>query len=97
MDTATLVEKLGGPKRAAIKVDNKCRLSEMTTCWSRGEGDTVASQVECPDVLLNSERNSAVKYGCVRVLLGEANSCAVVTDQMLKFLKGKAGQGFQPS
>lgn len=92
VETATLIRTLGGPNLAAIKVDRKCQLTEMTTCWAKGPGDRVASQVECPPALLASERNTAVQYGCVRVLLGEAGACMRVTDQMLKFLKGRIEQ-----
>lgn len=88
--TTELVNALGGPDRAAVKVDSKCRLEEMTTCWVRAgpDDDRVARRVPCPERLLKSGRNSAAKQGCVYVVLGTANSCAAVTDQMLKFLKG---------
>ena len=89
--TAELVAALGGSDRTAVKVDGKCRLEEMTTCWVRAgpDDDRVARRAPCPERMLKSGRNSAVKQGCAFVLLGTANSCSAVTDDMLKFLKGR--------
>jgi hypothetical protein len=89
--TAELVAALGGADRAAVKVDGKCRLEEMTTCWVRAgpDDDKVARRAPCPERMLKSGRNSAAKQGCVFVVLGTANSCSAVTDDMLKFLKGR--------
>eukprot|EP00038_Savillea_parva_P024522 m.44283 g.44283 ORF g.44283 m.44283 type:complete len:195 (-) comp6502_c0_seq1:58-642(-) len=87
--TGALVNKLGGPRRAAVRVDSKCRLAEMTTCWRKGPEDAVAEQIDCPTALLTSSRNNAMQLGCVRVLLGEAGACSAVSDQLLKVLKGK--------
>ena len=76
-----------GPKRAALMSDQFCRLSEITTCWRKNADGTVGAQVDCPDHLLGSARNSAVLNGCHRVHLDSGGSCAFITKEMLKALK----------
>ena len=87
VSVADVLDSLGGPKRAALMADKHCRLGEITTCWAKKADGTVGAQIDCPDHLLGSARNSAVLSGCQRVHLDAAGSCTFITKEMLRALK----------
>jgi hypothetical protein len=87
VETAELVDVLGGPQRAAIMTDAQCRLSEVTTCWARNPDGTVGQQIDCPKHILGSNRNSAVNKGCLAIFLEAAGQCTTVTKDMMQMLK----------
>lgn len=84
----SLVKEFGGPTKVALKADKHCRLEEITTCWSKLPDGSVGEQVDCPDHVLASARNSAVIYSnCNSVWLDSAGSCRFINKQMRNFLK----------
>ena len=50
VSTVSLVDAIGGGKKVAIMADKACRLTEITTCWSKNADNTVGPQVDCPSV-----------------------------------------------
>ena len=76
----SILSTLGGERRVAIMTDKFCRLTEITTCWAKNADGTVGAQVDCPDHVLGSSRNSAATKGhCGKVYLDEANTCSNIT------------------
>eukprot|EP00299_Pterocystis_sp_00344_P010166 c4480_g1_i3.p1 GENE.c4480_g1_i3~~c4480_g1_i3.p1 ORF type:complete len:322 (+),score=80.66 c4480_g1_i3:3-968(+) len=65
---------LGGLNKVAFMSDNQCRLQEITMCWEKLPDGSVGDQVDCPDHVLGSSRNSAVLNGCRRLWLDKVVS-----------------------
>ena len=85
--TIALVEAVGGGKKIAIMADKSCRLTEITTCWSKNTDNTVGEQVDCPQHVLGSSRNSAVKKGCMQLFLDAAGGCSKISNEMIQIMK----------
>lgn len=87
VDTLALIEAIGGKEKVAIMADKSCRLTEITTCWSKTRDGTVGQQVDCPQHVLGSSRNSAVKKGCMQLFLDAAGSCTNISDELVRIMK----------
>ena len=83
-----LVQELGGPKKVAVMSNKFCQLEEITTCWAKTSDGSVGDQVDCPDHVLGSSRNSAVLQKCKSLALDQSGEkCAFITKEVLKILK----------
>lgn len=82
----------GGNKKIAIMSTTHCQLKEITTCWAKEEGaNKVGQQIDCPPHVLHSSRNSALLYGCKKVILDAAanGECTFITKEFLQEMKRK--------
>jgi len=85
-----LLEEFGGEKAVALKSDQFCRLEEITTCWEKKQDGTVGDQINCPDHVLVSARNSAlVTSNCSKLWLDLCRKCKFIDKNMLKTLRGE--------
>eukprot|EP01124_Arcella_intermedia_P012333 TRINITY_DN1869_c1_g1_i1.p1 TRINITY_DN1869_c1_g1~~TRINITY_DN1869_c1_g1_i1.p1 ORF type:complete len:305 (+),score=27.38 TRINITY_DN1869_c1_g1_i1:12-926(+) len=82
-----LWEEYGSERVVAFKADKFCRLEEITTCFRRNADGTVGDQVECPEHVLASQRNSAVLNGCSRVWLDSPGQCKFIDKELLHAMK----------
>jgi len=89
VDVEELWEEAGGEAFIALKADSHCRLEEITTCWKKASTSVAGEQVECPDHVLASMRNSAITHGCRRVWLDKAGKCQFINKTMKDMLMGK--------
>ena len=64
-------------RRVAVRVDKACRLSEVTSCWSRTADGRLAEQVDCPDHVMRGRDSSSARGGgaCSSVLVGALGQC----------------------
>lgn len=85
-----IYEEIGGAKRVALMASKFCQLQEITTCWSKNSDGTVGEQIDCPDHVLGSSRNSAILQGCTRLALDRADEkCAFISRELLRVLKSQ--------
>ena len=58
-------------KRVALRADKQCRLTEVTTCWSKAPDGTVGQQVDCPDHVIRGRDTTS----CWNLKVTELGKC----------------------
>ena len=58
-------------RRVALRADKACRLSEVTSCWSKGADGRIGVQVDCPEHVMRGRDNGS----CSRLLIGALGQC----------------------
>ena len=58
------------PKRVAILADKSCRLTELTTCWSKGSDGSVGHLIDCPEHVMKGRDTH-----CSSVLINQLGAC----------------------
>ena len=88
-----IYEEYGGVKKIAISSNQSCQLQELTTCWEKLPNGKVGEQIDCPDHVLGSSRNSAILQGCQKLSLDQSGEkCTFISKEYLKLLKSKSTQ-----
>lgn len=62
-------------KSVAIRVNRRCQLEEITTCWTKSADGAVGEQAHCPAHVLQSARNSLRGQKCPSVLVPKLGQC----------------------
>jgi ribonuclease I len=92
-----IINELGGEHKVAIMSSKMCQLQEITTCWEKNSDGSAGKQINCPNHVLSSGRNSAiVHHGCTSLYLDTSESidggqekCSFISKELLKILKEK--------
>lgn len=85
-----IFELVGGNKKVAIMSNKYCQLQEITTCFSKNKDGTINKQIDCPNHVLASGRNSALlHHGCKQLALDsiEVDKCRFISKELLDKLK----------
>ena len=95
---SSIYKTMGGERNVAIMSNKFCVLQELTSCFEKQlvdkDGHMLLVQMECPESVLKSNRNSAVvQFKCNELFVeagnnGEEEKCKFISKELLKKLKG---------